>query len=318
MKPEENQGRCFFPSVRESRRHFMRRTARTLCFTAVPWAARSVAAENITEPRKTLVGSNVYGWGQYAERDHKSLNILEVLSALRDTGYDYLESFLDIARPEENGRFADQLRAKGLQPVSLYTGARLHQAASAKQAVEKILAAARICQQAGFKVFSCNADPIGREKTEEELKTEADALTDLGKGLNALSMKLGVHQHLPEMASHGREFHYDFDHTDPAVVGWCYDVHWVWKGEVNPLDGLKQYGNRVVTWHLRQSRDRIWWEDLDTGDVDYAAVAQYAKEHSLPRRFSVELALEPGTKITRSVIENHRRSREFVRRVFES
>jgi hypothetical protein len=71
-----------------------------------------------------------------------------------------------------------------------------------------------------------------------------------------------------------------------------------------------------VTWHLRQSRDRVWWEDLDTGDVDYAAVARYAKEHRLPRRFSVELAIEPGTKITRSVVENHRRSREFVQRTF--
>ena len=39
-------------------------------------------------------------------------------------------------------------------------------------------------------------------------------------------------------------------------------------------------------------------------------------EHSLPRRFTVELALENGTKVTRSVVENHRRSREFVRKVF--
>ena len=85
-----------------------------------------------------------------------------------------------------------------------------------------------------------------------------------------------------------------------------------------PLDGLKEYGERVVTWHIRQSRNGIWWEDLDTGDIDYAAVAQYAREHHLPRRFSVELALEAGTKITRSVVENHRRSREFIRRVFES
>ena len=85
-----------------------------------------------------------------------------------------------------------------------------------------------------------------------------------------------------------------------------------------PLDALKQYGDRVVTWHLRQSRNRIWWEDLDTGDVDYEAVAKYAREHRLARRFSVELAFEPGTKITRSVVENHRRSREFVRRVLGS
>jgi inosose dehydratase len=125
-----------------------------------------------------------------------------------------------------------------------------------------------------------------------------------------------VHQHLPEMANHGREFHYDFDHSQPEVVGWCYDVHWVWKGGVMPLDALHQYGNRVVTWHLRQSRQGIWWEVLDDGDVDYGVVAQYAREHHLPRRFSVELAIEAGTNITKSVFENHRRSREFVRKVF--
>jgi len=134
--------------------------------------------------------------------------------------------------------------------------------------------------------------------------------------MNALGMKLGIHHHMPEMASHAREFHYNFDHSKPAVVGFCYDVHWVWKGGVMPLDALNQYGDRVVTWHLRQSRDGVWWEDLDTGDVDYQAVAKYAREHKLPRRFTVELAIEGGTKITRSVVENHRRSREFVRTVF--
>ena len=242
----------------------------------------------------------------------------EVISALRDTGYDYLEHTMNVAQPEENAKFAEQLRAKGLQPVSLYTGARVHEAAKAGAVVASILAAAKVCQQAGFRVISCNADPIGREKTDEELKTQAAALSELGEGLNALGLKLGMHHHMPEMANHAREFHYNFDHTKPDVVGFCYDVHWVWKGGVMPLDALKQYGDRVVTWHLRQSRDGVWWEDLDTGDVDYEAVAKYAKEHSLPRRFTIELALEAGTKITRSVLENHRRSREFVRRVFES
>jgi inosose dehydratase len=268
--------------------------------------------------QKTLVGSNIYGWGQYAQRDNKKLDVAEVISALRDTGYDYLESFMDAARPEENASFADQLRAKGLQPVSLYTGARLHEASQAPQVVARLLAAAKVCRQAGFAVISCNPDPIGREKTEEELKTQAAALDEFGEGLNALGLKLGVHNHTPEMASHAREFHYNFDHTKPGAVGFCFDVHWVWRGGIQPLDALNQYGPRVVTWHLRQSRQGIWWEDLDTGDIDYAAVAQYAKANQLARRFSVELALENGTKITRSALENHRRSREFVRKVFES
>jgi inosose dehydratase len=267
---------------------------------------------------KTLVGSNIYGWGQYARRENRKLEVQDVISSLRDTGYDYLENFMDVSHPEENAKFADQLKLKGLQPVSLYTGARIHETGKAGEVVEQILKSAKVCQAVGFRILSCNADPIGREKTDDELRTQVAALTELGEGLNLLGMKLGVHHHLPEMANKAREFHFNFDHTKPEVVGFCYDVHWVWKGGVMPLDALRDYGERVVTWHLRQSRQGVWWEELDSGDVDYPAVANYAREHHLTRRFSVELALENGTKITRSVVENHRRSREYVRRVFET
>ena len=308
------------PGTPPSRREFLRKVTAAAALAALAPLASGCHIAEAGSPKlpKTLVGSNIYGWGQYAARENRKLDVGEVISALRDCGYDYLEAGLDVKEPEANGRFAEQLRAKGLQPVSLYTTPRLHEAGKAEDVVAGVLAAAKVSQQAGFVVLSCNAAPIGREKTDEELKTQVAALTELGRGLNALGMKLGVHQHLPEMANHAREFHYDFDHTKPDEVGWCYDVHWVWKGGIAPLDALPQYGSRVVTWHLRQSRDGVWWEILDTGDIDYAAVSRYAREHHLARRFSVELALEPGTKITRSVVENHRLSREFVRRVFES
>ncbi len=307
------------PEKRQTRRRFIYELSSKAALAGfLAGATRSLAAGESARPKRTLVGSNVYGWTQYAQRDKREFKVEDVLSALRDTGYDYLEYYLNLNDPDENGRFAEQAKAKGLQPVSLYTGARLHEAGKSQEVISKILAAAKVCQPAGFSVISCNADPIGREKTDEELKTQAGALEELGHGLMAIGMRLGVHQHLPEMTNHAREFHYVFAHTKPDLVGWCYDVHWVWKGGVKPLEGLKQYGDRVATWHLRQSRDNIWWEDLDSGDVDYAAVARYAAEHSLARRFSVELALEEGTKITRSVIENHRRSREFVRRIFEN
>jgi len=304
----------------QSRRQFVRHLGAGLAVggTAAHLLQASAAQDSRRPQKKTVVGSNIYGWGQYAERDKKKLDVAEVISALRDAGYDYLENFMDVGRPEANAEFAEQLKGKGLQPVSLYVGARVHEAGKAAENVQKILAAAKVCRDAGFQVLSCNADPIGREKTDEELKTQAAALAELGEGLNALGMRLGMHQHLPEMANNAREFHYTFDHTKPTVVGWCYDVHWVWKGGIQPMDALKQYGDRVVTWHLRQSRNGVWYEQLDTGDIDYAAVANYAREHNLPRRFTVELAIEGGTKITRSVVENHTRSREFVRQVIES
>lgn len=278
------------------------------------WAAPAASSE---PEEKGLVGSNIYVWGQYAQRENRKLDVGEVVSALRDCGYDYLENFMDLARPEENARFAEQLKSKGLRPVSLYTGGRLHEADKAAETVDRILAACRVCKEAGFQVISCNPDPIGREKTDEELKTQVGAVARLGGELRSMGMWLGLHHHMPEMANGAREFRFNFDQTKPREVGFCYDVHWVWKGGVPPSDALKKYGDRVVTWHLRQSREGVWLEDLDTGDIDYSAVAAYAKEHHLPRRFTVELALENGTKVTRSVVENHKRSREFVRKVFQ-
>ncbi len=309
------------PISSHTRRDFIRRTGPVALLGTLASLSGLrnplVAAESQRVAKgKALTGSNIYGWGQYAQRDKKKLDVQEVISALRDCGYDYLENFMDVGRPENNARFAEQLKAKGLQPVSIYTGARLHEAGRASEAVGKVLAAAKVCKEAGFQAISCNADPIGREKTDEELKTQVAALTELGEGLNKLGLKLGIHHHMPEMANHAREFHYNFRNTKPDVVGFCYDVHWVWKGGVMPMDALKEYGNRVVTWHLRQSRNGVWWEDLDSGDIDYDAVAQYARTHDLPRLFTVELALEGGTKITRSAVENHRLSREFVRKVF--
>lgn len=142
-------------------------------------AERLTTAEPFSTAKRTLVGSNVYGWTQYAQRDKKQFDVEEVISALRDTGYDYLESFMNVAQPDANVHFAEQLRAKGLQPVSLYVGARLHEAGKCDEVVERILVAAKACQACGFQVISCNADPIGREKTEEELKTQAEALQKL-------------------------------------------------------------------------------------------------------------------------------------------
>lgn len=299
-----------------SRRRFIRNAgAAALAFCAP--AARSLAGKE-SPAEKIPVGSNIYGWGQYYKKMNKNVqdNLGEVLSALRDAGYDYLEGFLDVKEPANNAAFAEQMRAKGLRPVCLYAGPRLHEEGKAGEAVQELLAAAKVCRDAGFKIIDCNPAPIGREKTDDELKTQAAALTDLGKGLKRLGMTLGVHNHLPEMKSEAREFHHNFRRTDAADVGFCYDVHWVFRGGIAPADALRDYGNRIVSWHLRQSREKIWWEDLDTGDIDYAAVAAWAREHGTNAPYTVELALENGTKITRSVVENHQRSREFVRRAF--
>ncbi|HEX8312138.1 MAG TPA: TIM barrel protein [Chthoniobacteraceae bacterium] len=296
-----------------NRRAFLKQSSAAVAACGLlPHLARSA------ETAKPLVGTQIYGWGQYYEREGKSVwaHLGEVLSPIRDAGYDYVEGFLN-AKPEANLQFAEQLKSKGLKPVALYTGGSLHDAATADEKVAQLLASAKAAAEGGFSVINCNPEAVGRGKTDAELEIQGKSLQTLGDELNMLGLKLGIHNHTPEMVNGAREFHANFKGTDPKTVGFCYDVHWVYRGGVQPAEALAAYGERIVSWHLRQSRDEIWWEDLDTGDVDYGFIANYAREHRLPQVFTVELALESGTKITRSVVENHARSREFIRRVFE-
>jgi inosose dehydratase len=299
-----------------SRREFLRVSGvATLAGSfALPDARPSLAQE----PPKNLVGSGLYGWSQYYSREGKDVNenLDEVLAAVRDCGFEFLEGFVDLEHPENNTRLAERMRAKGLKPVCIYTNAAFHEPRKADESVEKIIRAARVCRDSGFSIIDLNANPVGREKTDDELKTQAAALNKLGAEFKKIGLRLGIHNHMPEMANGAREFHIDLRQTDPKLVGFCYDVHWVFRGGIQPADCLREYGARVVSWHIRQSRDGVWWEDLDTGEIDYAAVARSAKEQHLAAPYSVELALEKGTKITRSVVENHRRSREFIRKVF--
>jgi inosose dehydratase len=288
-----------------TRRRFLRTSALALA-TQLPRAA---------EPKPVLIGSQLYGWGQYYARDKKPFNVDEILSALRDMGYDYAEHSTDPNNlAHASASFAEKLRAKGLKPISMYSSGRFHDEKGA-ETVEKFASAAKTFRDAGFTILVCNPDPIGRPKTEAELETQAKHLASAGAALKKAGVTLALHHHTPEFANNAAEYHSNFRKTKPDEVGFCYDVHWVFRGgNIQPPEALRDYGNRVVTWHLRQSRDKTWWEDLDAGDLDYAWVGKYAKENSLPRNYTVELALESATKITHSCVDNHRRSLEFIRK----
>jgi inosose dehydratase len=309
--------RCFNQRMKAnaplSRRAFLQCSAAAtgvLAAGVLPGVAAEPAA-------RMLIGSQLYGWGQYYQRAGRNAHehLDEVFSALRDAGYDYAEGSLDIGDPANNAAFAEKLRGKGLRPVSLYTGGRFHDE-RAEDTVARLLAAAQVCREAGFTVINCDPDSAGREKTDEELQRQVTMLKLLGGGLRQMGLRFGIHHHTPAMRSGAREFHYNFRQSAAGTVDFCYDVHWVYRGGVPPMEALNEYGQRVVSWHLRQSRDQIWCEDLDTGDIDYVAVAAFAKKHQLAPLYTVELALEQGTKMTRTVVENHARSLKYVREVF--
>jgi inosose dehydratase len=277
-----------------------------------------LSADHRRSEATTMVGTQLYGWGQdYRARGQDLRDHLDpVLAAVRACGYETAEGFLRADDPEEAPRFAARLRAHALQPLSLYAGGAFHEPLPADETIEALLAAARPAVAAGYTVLNVNPDPIGRDKTDAELAVQAAALERLGQGLRALGMRLGLHNHDPEMRHGAREFHANLRQTTPENVGLCLDTHWCYRGGADPYALLQAYADRVVSFHLRQSIDGTWTEELCDGDIDYRPIASWCRDRRFTGPLLVELATERGTPQTRDIVENHRRSRGYVQRIF--
>ena len=131
---------------------------------------------------------------------------------------------------------------------------------------------------------------------------------------------LAYHNHDIELRHAGREFHHMMLGTDPALVSLCLDSHWVFRGSGNSqvalFDVVRLYGSRVVELHLRQSKDGIWSETLDVGDIDHERLAGELRKAGAKPHLVLEVAVEKGTPKTMSPAEAHRRSAAYARATF--
>lgn len=203
-----------------SRRTFLQRSLLAAASASVPILHSAAPAR---PARPAAVGSQLYGWGQYLAREGKNLdaNMDQVLAQVKECGYEYAETSLNVSAPDENSKLAEKMKSAGLRPVALYTGGRLHEESAAEKTISAIQHAASVAASAGFTIINCNPDPLGRSKTAAELDIQARSLNELGGRLAALGLKLGIHNHTPAMADGHREFYHDLDATNPAKVGLC-------------------------------------------------------------------------------------------------
>ena len=300
-----------------SRRKFIRATS--LAATAVAAGATGLRADDDppTPPPKynALIGTHLDGWAAYYARMNKTLadNLDEALSAIRDCGYDYVEGRLDLEKPENNTTFAQRLKGKGFTPVCIDMTGTFHETATAVHNVNRYLESAKTAYEAGFTLLNCRAQSLDRDKKPAELNTQITALRQFGEGLGKFGMRLGVHHNLSDTRRGGWDYQAMFRQSPGKTIGFCFDVGTLHRGGIAPMDALKDYTARLVSWQLRQSREGVWLEDLTKGDIDYETLIPHAKRYRLAPYYTVALELDKDTKITRSVVENHKRSRDYLK-----
>ncbi len=273
----------------------------------------------------SIAATQLYIWSQLYHRAGRDLEIgmADVLDEVAAAGFPGVEGWLSsCATPARAEQFRSLLDERGLILTSLYSGGCYFEAERARQSLAELLPAAERAANIGCPAVCMNPGCLrsGRmtreRKTDAQLALQADWLNRVGKALRELGMGLWLHNHDPEMRDDGRELRANLNQTDPALVGFCADIHWIHRGGGDVFAYLEQYGSRLRGLHLRNSVAGVWSETLGDGDLDYRAIAAQMAALPFDGPLTVELAIENGTPRTLPLVESMRRSREYVRQVF--
>ena len=267
--------------------------------------------------RESRVSVEGYIFQQYAQRAKKPLGEVlgEVIPMARAAGFHNVELNQAFFAPELRARTVDLLHASGLRMPSVYVGGAMHEAEAAEKTTELALQVAEICRPFGCTgvVNNPNPKPGGAEKTDAELTVQGEQINLLDAALKKQGVELRIHNHTPEMVSGAREFRSTLRTTNAAI---CLDLDWVHQGGMDPFELLHEAGSRVTEVHLRNSKEKLWLESLNEGDVDYSRIAAQMKRERQRPLLVVELAWRDNTSVTRSLAENLTLSRKFAERVF--
>ncbi|MBI2191816.1 MAG: TIM barrel protein [Planctomycetes bacterium] len=267
------------------------------------------------------VGTQLYVFMQTYGKEGRKLedNVDDTLGQIARAGYSGFEAFLGLLDTREKAAALRPLLEKHrLRMPSCYAGGSFLTLGDAEKSISTILRGAEIAAGLGVSAINNNPSPIGRDKTDGEIRVQCANLNRLGAELKKLGMKLHVHNHDPEIRNGAKEFRASFQQTDPDLVGLCVDTHWIYRGGMDPLALMKECGPRIQSLHIRNSVDGVWTEKLGDGDVDYRPIQNFLGETGYRGWLLVELAIEPKTVFTRPLAENMKLSREYVRGVFQS
>lgn len=279
-----------------------------------------LASISSASPSKSTIAVEGYIFQQYAQSLKQPLEAVtpKALSMVRAAGFRNVELNTAFFAPAERARTLALVKSHGLGMPSVYVGGAMHEKDKANETISRAIEFGELCRPFGCKAIVNNPDPKPKDepKTESELAVQAEALNRMGRRLAEAGFELRIHHHTPQLENNGREWRHILQHTDAKYVHICVDVDWAYEGGFEPIAFLREVGSRLREIHVRSARNKLWLEDLEDSDIDYAKVAAYLGEQGLTPLIVVELAYRPNTVVTRSLEEDLRLSRLYAEKVF--
>lgn len=196
--------------------------------------------------------------------------------------------------PMPADKFAAELAARGLKPVSAHYG---------YGALEKDLATAvKDATTLGVKFVIVPYPPVGADKifSEELARKTAAKFNEWGAAFKAAGIRFGFHPHGLEFrpaAGGGTVFDLLASETKPDLVCFQMDVYWVHYAGQDPVKLLEKYPGRWVTMHIKDMLKGLATGvhtggtpptakvTVGQGQIDYATVLRAAQKAGVRHYF---------------------------------
>ena len=166
-------------------------------------------------------------------------------------GYAGIESGID----EYTGRYPELqalLGRHGLTIAAASAGGSFLDPSSREQELAQVEEAARRLSAFGIHTLEmhCGPRPVGGP-TDEQLKTYAEGLNEVGRRCRPLGVKLGVHNHCILSLETEREIDLLYRHLDPELVGAGLDTGHLALAGCDVAAMFRRYADRMVYAHLK-------------------------------------------------------------------
>ena len=297
-----------------SRRNFLRWTANA----ALALGPGSLLAPTLfahdDASRKIIVGA--HPWVYAATQPHHDITpILDgIFADMKYAGMDGIELMHTALRPDDAVDRIGQLAEKHDLPViGTSFGGNMwdrKQHAEVFEDAEKVIT--RLAALGGT-TFGTSVGSARHKKTEDELDAQADLLKRMIALAKSNNVQLNLHNHKYEVENDLHDLRGTLKRIPDAKLG--PDLDWLVQANVDPVEFLLEFGNRIVFLHLRdQKQDKTWVEAMGEGDMDYTAVSKALTKIDFHGHAVIELAHPRDLQLTRPLRESLRISREFVRK----
>ncbi len=151
-----------------------------------------------------------------------------------------------------------------------------------------------------------------RKKTPAELDAQAEMLRKLIALCQRNGIALNLHNHIAEVADGEYDLKGIIERVPEVRLG--PDLDWLRGAGIDPVDFIRRHAGRIDYVHLRDRDARnVWTEALDEGTTDFAAIRKALDATGFQGDVAIELAFPPNFTPKRTVREDFRISRQYLR-----